>query len=103
QSGFYDPDVCTLHGTEKSIELLIIPGIELRLDRMTYEGHAINIHVLFDPKALTHQRIQNDFLDQLEIATRPGGNTLRLTKGHVLAFGQAQKAGRNPDLSEDLS
>src|SRR5690606_20252216 len=96
EGGYYDPHGCILRGTEKSIELLVVPGIELRLDRFTFEEHAVNIHVLFDPHALTHGRIQADFLDQLEIATQPGGNQLRLTHHHVLAFGESRKTGRPP-------
>ncbi|MED1127825.1 hypothetical protein [Bacillus paralicheniformis] len=44
---------------------LIIPNIELRLDKTTYRGKPINIHILFDP-AISPEDIENSFLRELE-------------------------------------
>ncbi|WP_449538874.1 TrlF family AAA-like ATPase [Ferdinandcohnia sp. Marseille-Q9671] len=44
---------------------LIIPNIELRLDKTTHRGKPINIHILFDPE-LDTEDIENNFLGELE-------------------------------------
>ncbi|MEH7094073.1 TrlF family AAA-like ATPase [Neobacillus vireti] len=44
---------------------LIIPNIELRLDKTTHRGKPINIHILFDPE-IDPEDIESYFLGELE-------------------------------------
>jgi hypothetical protein len=103
EKGYYDPGHQLLRVGDESEPLLILPGIELRLSHFTLENHLVNVHVFFDPRHLSTERLRSDFLGQLSLDPEPGSQELKASRAHILALGKSAEDGSPPDLNQDLS
>lgn len=101
--GFYKPDANVILVEGNETRLLVLPGVEFRLSQITGEGHAVNLHVIFDPERVSVERIRSEVLERVELDPPHGDQSLTASKHHLLALGKSVKMGKVPNLSEDLS
>ena len=64
--------------------LYILPGVELRIDTITDDGQAINLHMFFNQK-LTVKQIEEGFLHKLKIDKN--GMQIELNKENLIRLG----------------
>lgn len=69
---------------ETERRLYILPGVELRIDTITDNGQAINLHVFFNQK-LTVKQIEEGFLHKLKIDKN--GMPIELNKENLIRLG----------------
>jgi hypothetical protein len=101
--GIYTPNDHKWHATNGERELLVLPGVELRVSQITQNNNAINAHVIFDGDRVSAGRLINDFLGNLPLDPTHGDQTLRASRAHLLALGRAHQTGRPPNLNESLA
>ena len=65
---YYDQDSHTLRINEKTVRLLMIPGVELRLNIFNEQEHSINLHVFFD-RGCSSDFIMQNFLSGWTLRT----------------------------------
>ncbi|KAB2357035.1 TrlF family AAA-like ATPase [Bacillus toyonensis] len=63
---------------------LVVPNVELRLDKATMKGKAVNIHVIFDPEV--EDLIERYFLEELEF--RYNDEIYKCTKRDLIQLGE---------------
>ncbi len=88
------------HG-DKSLSLLVVPGIELRLNVFNADDESINLHVMFDPETCSCDFIEKNFLEKLDIAYRSG--TYSLNEQNLMAIGKQIEEGLQLNIGEDFS
>lgn len=76
---------------------LLLPNLELRLDRTTKKGSAINIHVIFDPEVV--DLIETVFLSNIRQEIE--GNYYNCTRADLIRLGRSFK--KNSTLEEDAA
>ena len=61
ERNLYDPELQLLHLNGNEVEVLIIPGMEIRLSNFVGDGSALNAHLYFDPTLYSRTSVR-DFL-----------------------------------------
>jgi len=100
--GYYNPTNRTLSVNEKTVQVYLIPGVELRLNIFNSNEESINLHVLFDPNYCSFDFITQNFLEELSIAYR---NTPRLPlkQQNLLAIGNSIVENISANFGQDFS
>jgi ABC-type phosphate transport system ATPase subunit len=70
---------------DESVEVCIIPGLELRLNIFNSHEESINFHVLFDPEICSTDFIKDNFLEKLKVNYR--GSDYDLKERTLVAIG----------------
>lgn len=97
---YYDQKNQRLSVGVDSCDLLIIPGVELRLNIFNSDEQSINLHVLFDPERCTADFIDTHFLQKLRIDFR--GRELELKELNLWAIGKSIEEGSSFDPTVDF-
>jgi len=100
---YYDTSSKLLSVNGKSAEVLIIPGVELRLNIFNNDNESINLHVLFDPdpKQCSPDFINSNFLEMLKVSYRD--KDLALKNQNLLAIGKSISSGAAINIGEDFT
>jgi len=98
---YYDKTTKILTVNGKSAKVLIIPGVELRLNIFNSDEESINIHVLFDPEKCSPNFIIEHFLEELKVNYR--GTEYSLKTSTLLAIGKSISRGTSLNVGEDFS
>jgi hypothetical protein len=98
---YYDVTNHTLSKGNDSVEVYIIPGVELRLDTFNSREESINFHVVFDSYKCSVDFIEQNFLEKLKVKYQ--GSTTDLRERNLLAIGYSIVNGEALDLLRDYS
>jgi len=98
---YYDKEKKILSFDGKSVEVNLIPGVELRLNNFNSSDESINIHALFDPNFCSPDFIESNFIEKLKINYRT--RSLDLKKQNILAVGKAILKNVQLNIGEDFS
>jgi len=98
---FYDPSTCKLTVGSASANVLIIPGVELRLNVFNSAEESINLHVFFDPELCSPDFIDQHFLEELKVTFRDKDHPLK--NQALLAIGKSIVTGADLAVGEDFT
>lgn len=98
---YYDVNKQILTVNDKSVNVLIIPGIELRLNIFNSDDDSINIHIFFDPSHCSSDFIESHFLEELKVNYR--GTEHPLKAQSLYAIGKSIVDGTNIAVGTDFS
>ncbi len=97
---YYDKEAHLLKLGDDSINLFIIPGVELRLNIFNDDEESINLHVLFDPDKCTPDLIEARFLEKLSIEFR--GQEFEMKDLNLWAIGKSIGEGSALNITQDF-
>jgi hypothetical protein len=98
---YYNQSTHALSAKSRTAELLIVPGVELRLNIFNSLEDSINLHVLFDPESCSVEFIKQNFLEELKISYR--GATPNLKLQNLLAIGRSIAENSAPEYGYDFT
>jgi ABC-type cobalamin/Fe3+-siderophores transport system ATPase subunit/predicted nucleic acid-binding Zn-ribbon protein len=98
---YYNNSSKLLSVNRKSAEVLIIPGVELRLNIFNSDEESINLHVLFDPDQCSPDFVTSNFLEMLKVSYRD--KELSLKTQNLLAIGKSISSGASLNIGEDFT
>lgn len=98
--GYYNKETQTLAINRKTVHVLIIPGVELRLNIFNDQEDSINLHVFFDPEYSVDFITQN-FLEELSVAYR--GTSYPMKQQNLLAIGKSIAENSPANFREDFN
>lgn len=88
------------HG-EKTLPLLVVPGVELRLNIFNADNESINLHIMFDPDACSCDFIEQSFLEELKVGYRSAEYSLK--QQNLLAIGKSIAEGTEVNPGDNFS
>jgi len=97
---YYDTSTKLLSVNGKSVEVLILPGVELRLNIFNSDQESINLHVLFDPDQCSPDFITSNFLEMLKVTYRD--KEFPLKNQSLWAIGKSITTGAALNIGEDF-
>ncbi len=98
---YYDKSTNTLSVGTDSVEIYIIPGVELRLNIFNSSNDSLNFHVVFDPDKCGIDFIKENFLEKLKVNFR--GTPYDLRERNLVAIGYAITENQELNLTRDYS
>src|ERR1035437_2461517 len=98
---YYDKATNTLSVDGESIEVYIVPGVELRLNIFNNSNESINFHILFDPENCGIDFIEENYLEKLKISYRAISYDLK--ERSLVAIGNAIVEGTDVNITRDYS
>lgn len=93
----YNPDERVIYGDEGPQSLLIIPGVELRLDNFTDDDTALNTHLYFDPSVYIEGTVR-EFMSNME-CLQHGDHEISSDTRSLIQYGYARRADEDIDRS----
>ena len=98
---YYNQDSCKLSVNNKSTQIYLIPGIELRLNIFNEAENSINLHIFFNPKYCSSEFITQNFLEALHVVYR--GSNVWLKQQNLLAIGKSITDNEKVDFGQSFS
>lgn len=98
---YYNKSTHTLSVNNKSTEIEIIPGVELRLNIFNSDEDSVNIHVFFDPSCCSPDFIESNFLEGLKVNYRGAEHPLK--SQNLYAIGKSIVNGDDIAVGADFS
>lgn len=99
--GYYSQDTHALSVNSKSVQLYLIPGVELRLNIFNSDEDSINLHIFFDPECCSSEFITQNFLEALHVVYR--GSEVLLKQQNLLAIGKSITDSTLADFGQSFS
>jgi len=98
---YYNQVTHTISINSKSVQLYLIPGVELRLNIFNSDEDSINLHIFFDPECCSSEFITQNFLEALYVVYR--GSEVLLKQQNLLAIGKSIADNTSADFGQSFS
>jgi hypothetical protein len=98
---YYDKSTNRLSVGTESVDIYILPGVELRLNIFNSSNDSLNFHVVFDPDNCGVDFIKENFLEKLKVNFR--GTPCDLRERNLVAIGYAITENQDLNLTRDYS